>query len=189
MANPSGSGLKYLPRHRNIGEITVTKLAVIALLVFATGTIITSGIHEIGIVISTALAGGTVIHSTISWFWGATNISGSLAPWQMFFVMESGTLLVLMALVIFALYPEPVFTNIVAVIFGFRNLIDGAPFLSGSDGFQAAKVAGLWGLAGAWIVYGLEFAVFIFVMTWSFGYRVDFRKGWSVKQATRKSGR
>ncbi|MEM0159730.1 MAG: hypothetical protein QW393_03135, partial [Candidatus Micrarchaeaceae archaeon] len=76
--------MKYLPRHQSVGEISLPKLLIIALLAFFSFTIVASGIHEIGITIMTALLGGSVIHTTISWFWGATNITGSLAPWQMF---------------------------------------------------------------------------------------------------------
>ena len=66
----------YLPRHTDIGDITVTKFAVVMALMFLTGTIITSAIHELGIVISTALLGGTVLHTTISWFWGGYQCHG-----------------------------------------------------------------------------------------------------------------
>ncbi|MEM3191063.1 MAG: hypothetical protein QW292_03030 [Candidatus Parvarchaeota archaeon] len=160
--------MKYLPRHQSVGEISLPKLLIIALLAFFSFTIVASGIHEIGITIMTALLGGSVIHTTISWFWGATNITGSLAPWQMFLVMSSGTLFVTLFIFILLFYPEPLYTNITATVLGFRNLIDGAPFLSGSDGFQAAKIS----LIGAWIWYAVLFLVFAFAIAYSSGYRV-----------------
>lgn len=166
--------IKYLPRHEEIGEISFLKMLVIALLSFVSFTIVASAIHEIGITVMTALLGGTVIHTTISWFWGATNISGSLLPWQMFLVMSSGTLFVTIFMVILVLYPEPLYTNITATVLGFRNLIDGAPFLSGSDGFQAAKISPI----AAWVWYAFLFLAFAWVVAYSFGYKVDFKKGW-----------
>lgn len=169
------AGYGLLPKHNDIGDITITKFAVVLVLIFLTGTIITSAIHEIGIIVSTALLGGTVVHSTISWFWGATNITGSLAPAQMFFVMISGTLFVFLFMLLLALYPEPFYTNIAAVILGFRNFIDGAPFLAGSDGFQAAKIS----LIGAWLWYIFLIVSFGFVMAYALGYKIDFRKGWN----------
>jgi hypothetical protein len=165
----------YLPRHTDIGDITITKFAVIIVLMFLTGTIITSAIHELGIVISTALLGGTVVHTTISWFWGATQISGSLPGPQMFFVMISGTLFVFLFMLVLALYPEPFYTNIVAVILGFRNFIDGAPFLAGSDGYQAAQISAI----GAWLWYIFLIISFGFVMAYALGYKIEFRKGWN----------
>lgn len=182
MASPENKGLRYLPRHVDVGEMTITRLAVITALIFGTGTILTSGIHEIGIGISTIIFGGTVIHSTISWFWGATNISGSLSPPEMFFVMISGTLFVMIAMVILALFPEPLYTNITATILGFRNFIDGAPFLNGSDGFQAAKIS----LYGAWAWYVLLIVVFGLVMAYAFGYQIVLQKGWNARTSKRK---
>jgi hypothetical protein len=163
----------YLPRHTDVGEITITKFAVIIVLMFLTGTIITSAIHELGIVISTAILGGSVIHTTISWFWGATQISGNLPAAQMFFVMISGTLFVFLFMFALALFPEPLYTNLTAVILGFRNFIDGAPFLAGSDGFQAAKIS----LIGAWAWYIFLIVSFGFIMAYALGYRIDFREG------------
>jgi NADH:ubiquinone oxidoreductase subunit 3 (subunit A) len=161
------------PRSRSdIGDMSVAKMLIIALLAFLTFTILTSAIHEIGIIVSTAVLGGTVIHSTISWFWGATNITGSLVPWQMFLVLTSGTLFVSVFILILLFYPEPLYTNIAATVLGFRNLIDGAPFLSGSDGFQAAKIS----LIGAWVWYVVLFLIFAFAVAYSAGYHISLKE-------------
>lgn len=161
------------PRSRSdIGDMSVAKMLIIALLAFLTFTILTSAIHEIGIIVSTAVLGGTVIHSTISWFWGATNITGSLVPWQMFLVLTSGTLFVSVFILILLFYPEPLYTNIAATVLGFRNLIDGAPFLSGSDGFQAAKIS----MVGAWIWYVVLFLIFAFAVAYSAGYHISLKE-------------
>lgn len=175
MKTDNKKGFEYLPKHNDIGEMTIAKFAVIIALIFLSGTILTSAIHELGIVVSTALLGGTVVHTTISWFWGATSISGSLPGPSMFFVMISGTLLVFLAMLGLAFYPEPIFTNVTATILGFRNFIDAAPFLSGSDGYQAAKISPV----GAWIWYIFLIVSFAFVMAFAFGYRIEFRKGWN----------
>jgi hypothetical protein len=156
----------------DIGDMSVAKMLIIALLAFLTFTIVTSAIHEIGIIVSTAILGGTVIHSSISWFWGATNITGSLVPWQMFFVLCSGTLFVSIFIVLLLFYPEPLYTNIAATVLGFRNLIDGAPFLSGSDGFQAAKIS----LIGAWVWYVVLFLIFAFAVAYSAGYHISLKE-------------
>ena len=161
------------PRSRSdIGDMSVAKMLIIALLAFLTFTIVTSAIHEIGIIVSTAVLGGTVIHSSISWFWGATNITGNLIPWQMFFVLCSGTLFVSIFMLILLLYPEPLFTNVAATVLGFRNLIDGTPFLSGSDGFQAAKIS----LIGAWVWYVILFLIFAFAVAYSAGYHISLKE-------------
>ena len=160
-------------RRPDMGNMSIAKMLIIALLAFLTFTIITSAIHEIGIIVSTAVLGGTVIHSSISWFWGATNITGNLVPWQMFFVLCSGTLLVSVFMVVLLLYPEPLYTNIAATILGFRNLIDGAPFLSGSDGFQAAKISPI----AAWIWYVVLFLIFAFAVAYSAGYHISLKEG------------
>jgi len=174
-SNTTRPGIRYLPRHQEVGEMSVWKVLAIALIAFLTFTIITSAIHELGIVISTALLGGTVIHTTISWFWGATNITGSLTGAALFFVLISGTLFVMLFMFLLLFYPEPLYTNIVAVVLGFRNLIDGAPFLSGSDGFQAAKVS----LIGAWAWYVVLFIAFAYAVAYANGYKVEFRKRWN----------
>jgi len=171
----TGLAIKYLPRHQEIGEMSVWKVLAIALLSFLTFTIVTSAIHELGIVISTALLGGTVIHTTISWFWGATKITGPLTGAALFFVLISGTLFVMLFMFLLLFYPEPLYTNIVAVVLGFRNLIDGAPFLSGSDGFQAAKVS----LIGAWAWYVVLFIAFAYAVAYANGYKVELKKGWN----------
>ena len=161
-----------LRSRQNLGDMPLLEMLLIAVLAFLTFTIVTSAIHEIGIIVSTAVFGGTVIHSTISWFWGATNITGSLVPWQMFFVLSSGTLFVSVFMLILLFYPEPLYTNIAATVLGFRNLIDGAPFLSGSDGFQAAKIS----LIGAWVWYVVLFLIFAFAVTYSAGYHVSLKE-------------
>jgi hypothetical protein len=156
----------------DVGDMSVIEMLIIALLAFLTFTIVASGIHEIGIIVSTAVLGGTVIHSSISWFWGATNITGSLVPWQMFFVLSSGTLFVSIFMLILLLYPEPLYTNIAATVLGFRNLIDGAPFLNGSDGFQAARIS----LIGAWVWYVVLFLMFAFAAAYSAGYHISLKE-------------
>jgi hypothetical protein len=156
----------------DVGDMSVIRMLIIALLAFLTFTIVASGIHEIGIVVSTAILGGTVIHSSISWFWGATDITGNLVPWQMFFVLCSGTGFVSVFIAVLLFYPEALYTNIAATVLGFRNLIDGAPFLSGSDGFQAAKIS----LIGAWVWYIVLFLIFAFAVAYSAGYHISLKE-------------
>jgi len=162
------------PRRASVGSLSFGQMLIIGLLAFFTFTIVTSAIHEIGIIVSTAVLGGTVIHSTISWFWGATNITGNLSGGAMFFVLSSGTLFVMVFMFILLFYPEPLYTNIAAIVLGFRNLIDGAPFLSGSDGFQAAKISPV----GAWLWYAVLFIAFAYAASYAAGYRVDFKHLW-----------
>lgn len=155
------------------GQITFLQMMVIALVAFLTFTIITSAIHEIGIIISTALLGGTVVHSSVSWFWGATNITGVGPAASLWFVYISGTLFVMLFMFALLLYPEPLYTNIAAIVLGFRNLIDGAPFLQGSDGSLAYQVSPV----GAWLWYVVLFIAFAFAAAYASGYRVAFREG------------
>ncbi len=160
-------------RRSQVGEISFLQMLVIGVLAFLTFTIVTSAIHEIGIIVSTALLGGTVIHSTVSWFWGATNISGIGPAASLFFVYISGTLFVMIFMFILLWYPEPFYTNIVAIVLGFRNLIDGAPFLAGSDGNLAYQISPI----GAYLWYIVLFLVFAYASAYASGYKVDFGKG------------
>lgn len=143
--------------------------AVLAVLV---GTIITSMVHESGHAFWVLVFNGHVTQWVFSWFWGVTAFSGNFAQWQLFIIYSGGTMFVSLLMLLLAFLPEPFFTNIASIIFGFRNMIDGSPFAAGTDGYQMAQIS----LIGAWVWYGFLFLLWVYALAHISGVEFHWKK-------------
>ena len=158
-------------------QATVWWVLGIALMAFITFTIIATVVHEMGISFFVLAFHGTVNFSQWSWFWGQTGYSGNFTPAEMFIIDSGGTLFVTLFMLLLIAIPEPLYTNITAVVLGMRNLIDGFPALAGSDGFQAAKVS----VVGAWVWYVIIFVVWALAIAYLAGFRISLKESFSRK--------
>ena len=172
-----GIGNKHLgfrkQRFESGPTMSLWALLGMAVLAFATFTIIATVVYEMGQAFFALLFNGSVIHSTFSWFYGEMTFTGTFPQSELFLVYSSGMITTLGLMILLLLYPEPLYTNVVATVLGFRLLIVGFPLNPGSDGYHMAQISAL----GAYIFYAVVFLVWVLAIVYTLGIKVSRGKG------------